>query len=708
MIKKENIFRIILLLGFIFLAIAAFMRIKPIETSILSGFLNPKNELQKQLIELSDISSSTLNIIIEANDIEQVENTKEDLFKVLKKTNIEKYSFNSDKLLDIYKKYPNNFISYNKRQLLKNKQYSEFSQLCLEQLYNPMGFFIQTPDKDPYLFATDYVLNLQNPYFDTFNNVKEFNGKYYSKISLNITNSKTVNKDLKVLVKFQQKCSNKGDATVYLTGTPIHTYVTSQKSSFEINIICIISFLIIMFICKKYFNSLKILIPILLSISFGLIVGYLATIAFLGQMHILTIVFATSLIGISLDYSFHYIISKMKNINIMKSLTISMLTTVVAFLLLLFSGVELLKQIGIYTTFGLVGVYLFVILVLPLFENFYPKTTGSIRLPDISKYRKGIIFVIALISIIGFSQIKASDDIRTLYTPQKKLLQAEILNNKVFNVPDITFITIKGKSINDIVEREEIIGDKFNKENILYFSFAQFFPSVTRQNENRKMVIDLYQNNLDKYAEFLDLKTRNNLKNLSLKNDVQDFTKNNSNILKNFMLDKNTSYMVVFGKYKSLTNVKNINQINLVESISKIMKSIRIKFLMILPFIFLIYFLLLSICYKVSKAAKIISAPLIASIFAIGVTSLIDQPINIFHILSIFLILGFSLDYSIFMSNGGNDSKDAVFISFISTFISFMLLAFTSFKLISSMGIILAVGLLTSYLLGLAFFLKKE
>ena len=56
MIKKENIFRIILLLGFIFLAIAAFMRIKPIETSILSGFLNPKNELQKQLIELSDIS----------------------------------------------------------------------------------------------------------------------------------------------------------------------------------------------------------------------------------------------------------------------------------------------------------------------------------------------------------------------------------------------------------------------------------------------------------------------------------------------------------------------------------------------------------------------------------------------------------------------------------------------------------------------------
>ena len=136
-------------------------------------------------------------------------------------------------------------------------------------------------------------MNLQNPYFDTFNNTKEFNGRYYSKIFLKVTNPKTLNKDLKTLIKFQQKCNKKEDIKVYLTGTPIHTFVTSHKSSFEINIICIISFLSIMFICKKYFNSLKIFIPILLSISFGLIVGYLTTIVILGQMHVLTIVFAT-------------------------------------------------------------------------------------------------------------------------------------------------------------------------------------------------------------------------------------------------------------------------------------------------------------------------------------------------------------------------------------------------------------------------------
>lgn len=708
MIKKENIFRIFLMFGFIVLTVFAVIRMRPVETGILSGFLNPQNELQKQLIELSDISSSTLNVIIESQYSENIENVKDELFNLLNKTNIKKDKFNSDRLLEIYSKYPNNFISYNRRQLLKNKNYKELSQISLEQLYNPLGFFIQTPDKDPYLFATDYVLNLQNPYFDTFNNTKEFNGKYYSKIFLKVTNPKTLNKDLKTLIKFQQKCNKKEDIKVYLTGTPIHTFVTSHKSSFEINIICIISFLSIMFICKKYFNSLKIFIPILLSISFGLIVGYLTTIVILGQMHVLTIVFATSLIGISLDYSFHYIISELKNINIIKSLTVSMLTTVVAFLLLLFSGVELLKQIGIYTASGLVGVYLFVILILPMLKNFYPKTTGDIKLPNISKYRNILVLVIVIVSIIGFCRIKTSDDIRTLYIPQKKLLQAEILNNKVFKMPEITFITIKGNSVNKIIEQEEFIGDKLNKDGILYFSLAQFLPSAKRQVENRQMVKDLYQNNLYNYANFLDLGTKNSLKKASLKNDVQDFTKNNNDVLKNFMLDKNTSYMIVFGKYKPLTLGENINQVKLADNISQIMKSIRIKFVKILPFIFLIYFILLSICYKQLKAVKIISAPLIASIFAIGFTSLIGQQIDIFHILSIFLILGFSLDYSIFMANGGKESKDAVFISFISTFISFTLLAFTSFKLISSMGIILAIGLLTSYLLGLAFFLKKE
>lgn len=70
-------------------------------------------------------------------------------------------------------------------------------------------------------------------------------------------------------------------------------------------------------------------------------------------------------------------------------------------------------------------------------------------------------------------------------------------------MPEITFITIKGNSVNKIIEQEEFIGDKLNKDGVLYFSLAQFLPSAKRQMENRQMVKDLYQNNLDNYANFL-------------------------------------------------------------------------------------------------------------------------------------------------------------------------------------------------------------
>ena len=90
--------------GFIVLTVFAVIRMRPVETGILSGFLNPQNELQKQLIELSDISSSTLNVIIESQYSENIENAKDELFNLLNKTNIKKDKFNSDRLLEIYSK----------------------------------------------------------------------------------------------------------------------------------------------------------------------------------------------------------------------------------------------------------------------------------------------------------------------------------------------------------------------------------------------------------------------------------------------------------------------------------------------------------------------------------------------------------------------------------------------------------------------------
>ena len=100
---------------------------------------------------------------------------------------------------------------------------------------------------------------------------------------------------------------------------------------------------------------------------------------------------------------------------------------------------------------------------------------------------------------------------------------------------------------------------------------------------------------------------------------------------------------------------------------------------------------------------------LIPSILGIGLTiallTIMGQPITFFHLLSLFIVIGLSLDYTIFHINSTNTSElRPVLFSFLSSFIGFGLLSFTTFFLIQSMGLTLGLGLGLSYLISFYMF----
>ena len=122
---------------------------------------------------------------------------------------------------------------------------------------------------------------------------------------------------------------------------------------------------------------------------------------------------------------------------------------------------------------------------------------------------------------------------------------------------------------------------------------------------------------------------------------------------------------------------------------------------MLLPCTLAVLFILLSFMYGLKNAFRISISPVLGILFTVGILSLFGESLNLFHILGLFLIAGFSLDYSIFRLNCGEGSKDAVFMSAASTAFSFLLLSFTGFKLVSSIGITLFIGITVSYILSL-------
>lgn len=682
------------------ISIAAFIKPQRVETNLLRAFFsdNAKDEI---LVELSGKYSSNVNVLIESGNPDAVEKAKDEFVKKIDQKSFEIKSANFAKTLDFYKKYRNNLLSYNDYKTMKEGDFEAITQQAVDNLYNPFGFSLLPEEQDPFLLFTNYIMSLGDG--GVINSV---NGKYYEIINLEVDKELALspsltNKEVKKLIDMQSTLSDE-NVKIYLTGAPVHSYYASARSMNEINIICIISAIFVGGLVLWYFRSLRILVPIMLSLAAGMGMGYCVCALLFSSIHILTFVFSTTLIGICVDYSLHYLMeSDLKKV--IKSLTVSMLTTVSSLLILLFSGIELLKQISVFTSTGLITVYCIVV----LFYSFLPAQNSRQKF-DL-KFDKKFLIVFALIIIAGLFRIHFNDDIRTMYKPSKQMLEAEKLYQEVTSANSNTsFVIVEGKDLQSILEREEIVSAKLNENNLAYYSLSKFLPSIKRQTENMTLRTQLYDSELNVFSELLTPEDLWNIKHFDKKYFSDEALKNISQ-LNEFMLDKTHSIMVVYNveNPEIFEGIENVHFVNLPSEISGGIKKIRLVCLKILVPIYILLYLLLGFIFSFKNALKIIAPSVAASLFAICFISLF-QPLNLFHILAIFLITGFGLDYAIFRFNGSKNSNDAVLISCITTVFSFMLLAFTSFKLISSLGFMLALGLASSYILSILLISKDS
>jgi predicted exporter len=79
------------------------------------------------------------------------------------------------------------------------------------------------------------------------------------------------------------------------------------------------------------------------------------------------------------------------------------------------------------------------------------------------------------------------------------------------------------------------------------------------------------------------------------------------------------------------------------------------------------------------------------------------EPVNLFHVLSLLLVLGLGVDYAIILREGRNQQAVlAVFLSMTTTLISFGLLGFSSVPFVRSIGITVAFGVACTFLIALA------
>ena len=304
-------------------------------------------------------------------------------------------------LLSFYKMYHYTFLTDQQRRALTENDMDGIRNHFLSKIYGlSVDMTLIDMNNDPLILFQDYLSESMSQRVEGFTLVEgvpivSVGDTFYAVIQIELADSSfSLNYQQKVLEALNQSQSamekNKKGLIFIRSGLIFHAIHGAEITKNEINKMGSLSLLAVMLLLIFTFKSLK---PVLISIGmilFGVSMGVASCLLFFEKIHLLTFVFGTSLIGISIDYALHFFAERYKKEGwnshravscIFPGITLGVITSVIGFIGLCFTPFPGLQQMAIFCIAGLVSSYICVVL-------FYPQIFSKMRNdPDKSIYR---------------------------------------------------------------------------------------------------------------------------------------------------------------------------------------------------------------------------------------------------------------------------------------------------------------------------------
>lgn len=710
---KRILFCAIIIIGII---AALILRIPFNTQTDLMSLVTTNNVSQQWPIDkISNNFSSVINIVTESENEQIAQQSAHKIVKLLNTEQFNTLNVQSDKfslkeLTNDLIPYKNGLLSAQDKEILKQNKFKQIADTAIKQISESLMPPLVSLRDDPFMLLSNYILNINNANSGwTINNDllwqhKDAKNYFMIPVDIDMQNKDSINQ-INLLHK-QLSNQNSENLHIYISGVPLHTAIMVHKSQIQLTILSIFAALMAVLFSYLLFKNILTVATVLGSLLLGFLCGTIALFLCFNNPHILTFVFGTTLIGLGIDYSFHFLTrAALRNKRQIKTnMQHSFLTTLVCFLPLMFSGVSLLQQISIFTIVGLSGIYIGLNLFVPDKLDLETKSL-KFKFSLSHKSKISILTLIGIIIITTLPFIKIENNINQLYRPDSEIATQESIVQKLNNTQQSAVLMVRGTNIQEVLETEENI--KHN--NHQFFSLSDITPSIKTQTKNQELIQQLYSN------QSSYLKQKLELRNMPVFAETQYLTPDN--IKSKFLRQWIDKMMITDGQYVySLAQISPDIQINndnarvvsVSETLSQQIKEYSHKTYWLLGICALCLIALLSRFYK--KRAVIYLIPsVMAILLSVCILTWFNQPITFFHMLAFFIVTGLGLDYTIFNINTNNNKEmRPVLFSFLTSFVGFGLLSFTSFFLIKSMGITLGLGLALSYLISLFLFRTNQ
>ena len=528
----------------------------------------------------------------------------------------------------------------------------------------------------------------------------------------------------------------------YFSGVPFHSYESSSGAQREISIISTVTLVIILALFIFTFRSL---LPVLLSVLAALVSLALAAASSLlvfREIHIITFVFGTTLIGTCVDYSVHFFVHWKGNplvktgyeirSTISKSVIMSFLSTEICFFAFLFAPFPILKQFAVFSMTGLLSSFLTSFCLYPLLKINDKAGRQIYFFPKINNFSLTPVMRIIILSVFAascfvflffkFPLIKIKNDITSLYTMSPTLLESEKRSALVLDQGSAPwYFIVSGASVEETLENEERLTLRLEEEvsrgNLgSFLGTTLFVPSVRHQNETYKAMSALlplastqyeylgfppeyeavYYDEYaagQRYCGIDSSPAAENISNLWIGNIDGIYY---SCVMPLRPVDE-TVFRAIAEEFSS------VHFINKASDISRDLDTLTRTMVIFFLAACLVIAVLVFFVYPWRDSLKICSIPVFIILAALTVLTMNKVNPGFFPVAAFIPVFGLGLDYIFYMTGKKPPETSrltliAVILSFLTTLLSFGALAASSFVPVHEFGLTVSAGLLAAFI----------
>ncbi|WP_291370993.1 MMPL family transporter [Acinetobacter sp. UBA5934] len=515
------------------------------------------------------------------------------------------------------------------------------------------------------------------------------------------------------------------------TGTLLFAQFGTTSAEKEISTIGLGSTLGIFFLVLFGFRSIRPMLTEMIAVGTGCLVAFAITHWVFGEIHLMTLVFGASLVGVCVDFSFYFMAmqSQHRQINgfavlkpLLPSLFMGLMTTLVAYIFLSFTPFPGFKQIAVFSMVGLAAAWVTSVLLLPRLPalnaepairtlSFIGKARAVIQSKKALRY--GLIAVLTVVTGSSLMLLQSNDDVHNLQSMDQKLKQEDqYVRERFMQQQSSEYFVVHGNTAAELEQNEQQLLQKLQllqSEKTLdtFQALGQWSPSLAQQQHNIELLQGIPASALQDYAAAMQLNPAQVLawqKQLSEQPLLSPAEMKKHPLA--FLQMSPTERLVLL---QNVHDVKALEQLNSsevqllrpVDQMSELFKQHRIQAQWLLVSALITLAISLGLIYGIKSILPLVLPVTLALMTTFAIQAWLGVEINLFSIMGTFLIIGIGVDYAIFYRHGHDHPQVvgmALFLCMMSTLLGFGLLSFSHTYAIHCFGLTVLLGVIFSFI----------